>query len=174
MCDMTSARKVLLTGGVRSGKSRRAQTRAESLAPQRVLIATAQPLDDEMAQRIARHQQERKDGWRVIEAPIDVGPHLEAGPVVVLDCLTLWLSNLLMRELSDEAIERASEGLCAAIERSTSHVLCVTNEVGFGVVPPTPLGRRFRDLAGGLAQRVAAVSDEVELMCAGLAVRLKG
>jgi len=164
----------LILGGARSGKSRRALTLAEQARAQRVFIATAEALDEEMAERIARHQAERVAGWDTIEAPLDL---VEAIPqasspdsVCVIDCLTLWLSNL-MHHGRDVQLE--TERLCTALRSCTGDVILVSNEVGLGLVPETPLGRDFRDAQGRLNQAVAAVCDQVEFIAAGLPLSLK-
>lgn len=163
-----------LLGGARSGKSRRAQVLAEQASPSRVFIATAEPLDDEMARRIARHQAERAEGWRTVEAPLDLAPALgEAKPdeAIVIDCLTLWLSNLMHhgRDVEDETAR-----LCAALPAATKPVFLVSNELGLGLVPESPIGRAFRDAQGRLNQAVASACDVVEFVAAGLPLRLKG
>ncbi|MEO0607125.1 MAG: bifunctional adenosylcobinamide kinase/adenosylcobinamide-phosphate guanylyltransferase [Pseudomonadota bacterium] len=166
---------VLLLGGARSGKSQRALRLAESLSDQRIFIATAEALDDEMADRIARHKAERGAGWRTIEAPLDLVSALErqTGPdrVCVIDCLTLWLSNLMHHQRD---IETETGSLCAALRDLNGPVILVTNEVGLGLVPETPLGRAFRDAQGRLNQAVAQVCAQVEFIAAGLPLRLRG
>lgn len=166
---------ILVLGGARSGKSARAQTLAESRAPRRVFIATAQAMDAEMAERIARHQADRGDGWETVEAPVDLVSALTeamgGGASCLVDCLTLWLSNL-MHEGRDVEAETAS--LCALLTRARGCLVLVSNEVGMGLVPETPLGRRFRDAQGRLNQRVAAVCRRVEFVAAGLPLTLKG
>jgi len=161
--------KILVTGGVRSGKSRYAQARAEALGPRRIYVATAQVLDEEMADRVRRHQADRDDTWTTVEETYDLAGVLDRRQVVLIDCLTLWLTNLLLAE-RDIAAERARlvEALAA-----TDDVVLVTNEVGLGIVPDNALARRFRDEAGWLAQAVAEVCDEVWLTAAGLPLRLK-
>lgn len=165
----------LILGGARSGKSARALALAEATAPTRRFIATAEAWDAEMAERIARHQEERGAGWSTIEAPLDLVAAIAAGrspaAVCVVDCLTLWLSNL-MHHGRDVAAE--TEALCAAIRAGAGPLILVSNEVGLGLVPETPLGRRFRDAQGRLNQRVAAVADRVEFVAAGLPIALKG
>ena len=134
----------LILGGARSGKSRY----AEGLAGGGLLIATAQAHDDEMAARIARHRADRAAGWEVREVPLDLSGALddvrEDRPVLV-DCLTLWLSNLLLAGREEEA-----DALGAALTACRADVICVSNEVGQGIVPATPLGRAFRDAQGRL------------------------
>lgn len=163
----------LVLGGARSGKSRHALTMAEAAGPDRVYVATAQAFDAEMADRIASHQAERGAGWRTVEAPLDL-PGALAGiggaDVVVVDCLTLWLSNLMLAERwSDDAEGALIEALAAA----SAPCILVSNEVGMGLVPETPLGRRFRDAQGALNQRVAASLGHVDFVAAGLALALK-
>ena len=163
----------LVLGGARSGKSRRAQYLAEAASPTRTFVATAEPLDDEMASRIARHQADRGEGWTTVEAPIDLAGALyetvKPGHVVLVDCLTLWLSNLVYRERNvDAEIRRLVEALALPGE-----LILVSNEIGLGLVPETPLGRSFRDQQGWLNQAVAEASDRVEFVAAGLPLLLK-
>ena len=166
--------KILVTGGVRAGKTRHALALAEELAPRRHYLATAQALDDEMRQRIRRHQLERGAGWHTIEEPLDVASHLaQPGGVVLVDCLTLWLTNWMLRPQAPD-YERLFGELAAAVEAAPNPVVLVTNEVGLGIVPDNALARDFRDRAGFLAQRVAAACDRVDLMVAGLPLRVKG
>jgi adenosylcobinamide kinase/adenosylcobinamide-phosphate guanylyltransferase len=163
------ARSVLVLGGARSGKSRYALALAEAASPQRVMIATAQAFDDEMAERIARHRQERGEGWTTREAPLSLVETLAqaAGPgrAVVVDCLTLWLSNLL---LAAEDTQAATAALAALVPRLEGPTIFVSNEVGQGIVPETPLGRQFRDVQGRANQALAAACDAVVLVTAGL------
>tara|TARA_R110000787_G_scaffold71794_11_gene159982 strand:- start:26267 stop:26770 length:504 start_codon:yes stop_codon:yes gene_type:complete len=162
-----------ILGGARSGKSARAQALAEAAGETRVYIATAEALDEEMVARIARHKADRGAGWRTAEAPLDLVAAMEAAdaPVVLVDCLTLWLSNLMHHERD---VEVETQVLCACLGRFGGEVILVSNEVGLGLVPETPLGRAFRDAQGRLNQRVAAACDVVEFVAAGLPLRLKG
>jgi adenosylcobinamide kinase/adenosylcobinamide-phosphate guanylyltransferase len=167
---------VLVGGGVRSGKSRFALERAEALGARRAFVATAQAFDDEMAERIARHQAERADRYRTIEAPVELAAALDRiadVDVVVIDCLTLWLSNRLIADEPIASITLAIEELVGALRRAPCHVVLVTNEVGMGVVPPSPLGRAFRDLVGTAHQRLAACADELYLAAMGVVLRLR-
>lgn len=164
-----------ILGGARSGKSGRAQRLAEASGGRPVLIATAQAFDDEMRDRIARHRAERGAAWTTIEAPIDLPGAIAqladgVGSVIVVDCLTLWITNLI---LAERDIEAASAALLAACGATPHPVILVSNETGFGIVPLDPLSRRFRDEAGRLHQRVAAAADEVTLMVAGLPMTVK-
>ena len=169
---MIAARSVLVLGGARSGKSRYALGLAESAAPQRVMIATAQAFDDEMAERIARHKAERDASWTTREAPLDLPAALaeaaRPGGVVVVDCLTLWLSNLMLAERDLEAATRELAALKLA-----GPAIYVSNEVGQGIVPATPMGRAFRDAQGRANQAMAAACDAVVLVTAGLPRLLK-
>jgi adenosylcobinamide kinase/adenosylcobinamide-phosphate guanylyltransferase len=167
----------LVLGGARSGKSAFAQASAEAWAARTggrlVMIATAQAFDAEMAERIARHRQDRGPAWTTLEAPVDLPATLatlDADDVVVVDCLTLWLSNLM---LDDRDIPAAVAELVAAVDRFDGAVWLVSNEVGFGIVPDNALARRFRDEAGRLHQALAQTADAVTLVVAGLTLRLK-
>ena len=165
---------LFVLGGARSGKSRYAQARAEALGGRPVFVATAEALDDEMQGRIARHRADRDARWTTVEAPRDLPAAIDAlnasEAVVLVDCLTLWLSNLL---LADADVARAGAELCDAIGRFEGHLILVSNEVGLGIVPDNALARRFGDEAGRLNQAVAAAADEVVLLTAGLPLALK-
>ena len=164
---------VLVLGGQRSGKSAWAERRALAMGSTPVYVATATAGDGEMAERIAHHQARRGDRWRLVEAPFDLVAALdrEAGPdrVLLVDCLTLWLTNLLLAEADLDAADAA---LRAALARRRGPVVLVSNEVGSGVVPMGALSRRFVDAAGRLHQGLAAMASEVVLVTAGLAQRL--
>lgn len=166
---------LLVLGGARSGKSRYAQARAEALDGELVFVATAQAFDDEMTARIARHRNDRGPRWRTVETPVDLATIIaaEAGPghVVLVDCLTLWVSNLLLGGHDGDV---AFAGLRTALIEARGPVILVANEVGLGIVPDNALARQFRDLAGTLNQSVAQVADEVVFIAAGLPIRLKG
>ena len=161
----------LITGGARSGKTRYALDCA-SEPVLRTYIATAQLLDDEMRERAAHHRRERGDRWRTLEEPFEVATLVrELSGIVVVDCLTLWLSNWMSRD--EEFVERQIDLLCSAFRDSTSHIRAITNEVGSSIVPDNPLARRFRDWSGLLNQRVAAVAESVVLMVCGIPIRVK-
>lgn len=168
-------RTILVLGGARSGKSRHAQALAESMATERIFIATGQAFDDEMRERVARHQADRDASWRTIEAPIAlpqaIRDHGNKSAVLLVDCLTLWLSNLL---LADADLDAAGDDLVSAIGEGSAAMLFVANEVGFGIVPDNALARRFRDAAGRLNQRLAAECDATDLVVAGIPLRLRG
>lgn len=160
----------LVLGGARSGKSGFAESLAARSGLPKTYVATAQALDDEMAGRIARHRDDRGNDWQTIEAPQDLADTLRAidpGRVVLVDCLTLWLSNRMLAGL-------ATDGLPAALADCPNPVICVANEVGMGLVPETSLGRDFRDAQGRLNQAVAAQADLVVFIAAGLPIALKG
>jgi adenosylcobinamide kinase/adenosylcobinamide-phosphate guanylyltransferase len=168
----------LVLGGARSGKSRHAEAlvlgHAETLGVQPVYIATAEAGDGEMAERIAEHRARRGNRWQNEEAPMALGVALversDDGQPVLIDCLTLWLSNMLLAE-HDLAAETAS--LLDSLTRVPGPVVCVANEVGLGIVPDNALGRVFRDHAGRLNQQVAARADRVDFVAAGLPITLK-
>jgi len=167
---------IFILGGARSGKSRHAQNLAEALGPRRLFLATAEAHDTEMAVRIARHKQDRGSGWDTLEVPLLLKTALQSlSPdnydVCLLDCLTLWLSNTMLADLDvDQAIDELAQGLADV----PVTLVMVSNEVGMGLVPETPLGRRFRDAQGRLNQTLAGVCDQVEFVAAGLPIRLKG
>ena len=182
-------RIALITGGARSGKSRYAQHMTGSLAHAssrgRVLfIATAEACDDEMSARIARHQQDRPEAWDLREAPLGAAKVMETlegeYDVILLDCLTLFVSNVLLcdTELPPSEIEarvdREIAALCRVARTGSAAVVLVTNEVGMGLHPMTSLGRLFADLAGRANQQVAAAADEVVLMVCGVPLKIKG
>jgi adenosylcobinamide kinase/adenosylcobinamide-phosphate guanylyltransferase len=170
---IVAARLTLVIGGARSGKSRYAESLVTALPPPWIYAATAQGLDAEMAVRIETHRARRGAGWTTVEAPLDLAATLTAhgtAPVLV-DCLTLWLSNLMM---ADAPIEQELGRLAQALAKATGPMVLVANEVGSGIVPDNALARRFRDLQGSLNQRIAALADQVVLVVAGLPLSLKG
>jgi adenosylcobinamide kinase/adenosylcobinamide-phosphate guanylyltransferase len=172
-----TARVILIGGGARSGKSAFALQRASELGTQRVFIATAQAFDSEMTERITAHQLERGSQFRTVEAPLllaeAVREHAASADVIVIDCLTLWLSNLLLAELDSSAVAARVDELAAVLARRLCHVLVVTNEVGLGLVPDNALGRLFRDCTGRAHQRIAKTSDEIYVGVLGCLLRLK-
>ena len=173
---MTGRRLVLVGGGARSGKSTFALVRARELGTRRLFVATARRYDADLSARIDRHRAERGAEFTTVEEPLAVPEAiLAAAPhdVAVVDCLTLWISNLLLDGAAADGVERRVEDLARALARAPCHVVLVTNEVGMGLHPDTPLGRTFRDLAGRAHQRLSAVADEVHLAVLGLLVRLK-
>lgn len=174
MTTSAKTRLHLVLGGARSGKSRHAEAITLAAAATPVCLATARAGDDEMAARIARHRQRRGAAWEVIEEPLDLPGALRRASrphtAVLVDCLTLWLSNLMMAKRD---LEVASTGLLAALDDCTGLVVLVSGEVGQGVVPMNAMARAFVDAAGLLHQRLAARADVVELVVAGLPLRLK-
>jgi len=165
----------LILGGVRSGKSALAVRLARSSSLAVTVVATATAGDAEMAERIARHRAARPPAWRVVEEPVALAAALRAecavDRLVIVDCLTLWLSNLL---LAEGPLESERAGLLDALPALPGRVLLVANEVGLGIVPENALARRFRDEQGALNQAVAALCDRVTLVAAGLPIVLKG
>ena len=167
---------VLIGGGVRSGKSGFALHLARRLGTRRAYLATAEARDDEMAGRIRRHARERGPEFKTLEVPLEVVETVEAlreVDVMVLDCLTLWLSNLLLRGDSEESILEQVERLLRAIGGKPFHAILVTNEVGMGVVPESAIGRAFRDLSGRAHQALSAGADEIYFGALGTLIRLK-
>ncbi len=185
MTHTSTSSLTLILGGARSGKSTYAEALARELGGDDVLyIATAQALDDEMADRIARHQSQRPSTWRTLEAPLHPGRDLQALPfrasVILLECMTLLVSNILLAHEGEPlaAIEAhitaEIEELLAASRGHRSHLIVVSNEVGMGLVPANPLGRAYRDLLGRANQYMAAVAERVIFMVAGIPMPLKG
>ena len=164
----------LILGGARSGKSSYAQTLAEAFDGDLIFIATGEAFDDEMAERIAHHRADRGPRWDTIEAPLALGEairsHAAPGKLLLIDCLTLWVSNLMHAERD---IVAATDELIAAMGDARGPVILVANEVGLGIVPDNALARRFRDEAGRVNQAAAAAANEVSFIAAGLPLRLK-
>ena len=167
------AMSILVTGGARSGKSRYAEQRTRELGSAPVYIATAEAFDAEMADRIAQHQQRRGPEWQTINAPLDLSQALREadgrGPCLV-DCLTIWLNNLIFHERD---IAAATQALISVIHKRMDPVILVTNEVGSGIVPENALARRFRDEAGRMNQTMAEAVDEVYVSISGIPLKLK-
>ena len=161
----------LITGGARSGKTRYALQGAEQVASC-TYIATAELLDDEMRERAARHQRERGKRWRTIEEPLEIASRLQdLSGLVVVDCLTIWLSNWMLRD--ETRVERQIDDLCSAFKNASCEIRAITNEVGSSIVPENPLARRYRDWSGLMNQRVAAAADSVVLMVCGIPTKVK-
>jgi adenosylcobinamide kinase / adenosylcobinamide-phosphate guanylyltransferase len=167
---------ILITGGARSGKSSYAEQRATELGPRRLYVATAEANDEEMRQRIEEHKRRRGNDWVTIEEPLQLAETLLAQRAqtdcALVDCLTLWISNLLLRY----DVRYAQEQVNQFVERTRQldfHLVLVTNEVGWGIVPDSPLGRQFRDLSGWANQQVAAAANQVVLVVAGLPMIVK-
>ncbi len=169
---MPLPRLTLVLGGARSGKSRHAEALIEAEPGPWTYVATAQGHDDEMRERIAQHRERREEGWRTVDAPLELANAIadaDGGPVLV-DCLTLWLTNVMLAE-RDTPAERAA--LIATCRTVSGPLVLVSNEVGLGIVPDNALARWFRDEAGRLHQDLAARADSVILMVAGIPMQVK-
>lgn len=171
-------RIVFISGGARSGKSAFAESLAEAGAGPLLYVATATVGDAEMAERVTRHRQRRGDRWQLLEEPYDLAGRLPAAAAgcggVLVDCVTLWLTNLfLAAEEENDRVLAEVERLCAVLPKLEAPLYLVSNEVGFGIVPENRMARLFRDLAGIANQRLAAAADEVWLVVSGLPLRLK-
>lgn len=173
-----------ILGGARSGKSSYAQKLAEDSGKVVTFIATAQALDQEMSARIQKHQSERPQQWQTLEIPFDIASRFKEikSEVVILDCITLLVSNLLMQFVKDDLVEeepfmkevqKEIEDLLSAIRESDQYWIVVSNEVGLGLVPPYPMGRVYRDLLGWANQRLAKEADEVLFLAAGIPMKVK-
>jgi adenosylcobinamide kinase/adenosylcobinamide-phosphate guanylyltransferase len=173
---MRTKKIILVLGGARSGKSRWAEGYVREHVRRPVYVATAEAGDKEMADRIAKHRRDRDRRWRTVEAPIDVAGVLANPPRgcdgILVDCLTLWLSNVILKE-GAATLRRRVRGLIAAVRACPVTVVLVSNEVGMGVVPVYPLGRDFRDASGWMNQDVARAADEVVFVVAGMPFVLK-
>ena len=170
----------LVVGGCRSGKSQYALKIAEKVdANRQVFIATCQPYDDEMRERIEKHRQQRSDAWLTVEAPLElpeaIGAYTAPDTVVLVDCLTLWISNILLQpdHTRDGGVETQTGRLVEALSDANGPIILVSNEVGTGIVPENRLARLFRDTAGAVNQQVAAVAGSVIWMVAGIPVTIK-
>lgn len=165
---------IYISGGARSGKSSFAQQLAEQLSAHPVYLATAQSFDAEMADRIKQHQSDRDARWRTYEEPLSLvqalSQYRSRGDVILVDCLTLWLSNIM---LAEKDILTEIDNLMVYLKTQPATLIFVSNEVGMGIVPDNALARSFRDAAGRLNQAVAAASDEAYLLISGLPLRLK-
>lgn len=170
-------RVALILGGTRSGKSRYALNLAEQRSGPRLYLATAEAGDAEMAERIARHRRERGEAWDTQEVPMELAEALAAAQgkyrVILIDCLTLWLSNLLVGGRGGAGLEAATARLLAVLRAGTTPVILVSNEVGWGIVPDNPLARQFRDEVGMLHQRLGEMADLLALVVAGAPLILK-
>jgi adenosylcobinamide kinase/adenosylcobinamide-phosphate guanylyltransferase len=165
--------RTLVLGGARSGKSRFAENLARSVSGPKTYIATAEPFDEEMRQRIARHREQRAaDGWTTIEAPLDPAAAIRgAEGFILLDCVTVWLGNLMHHERD---IPASIDALLLSLAETQSQVVLVSNEVGLSIVPENAMARRFRDEQGLANQKLSAAVDAVFFIAAGLPLKLKG
>ncbi|WP_022666027.1 bifunctional adenosylcobinamide kinase/adenosylcobinamide-phosphate guanylyltransferase [Desulfospira joergensenii] len=168
----------LVIGGCRSGKSGFALDEANGIGgPEKIFLATSVPRDPEMDRRVAKHQAERGKDWQTVEEPVDIHEVIETrsekADVILVDCLTLWTSNLMVQEEDESKIFEYTEKLVKALKKSQCPVFLVANEVGTGIVPDNALARQFRDLAGFVNQRIAGAADRVVLTVAGIGVQIK-
>jgi len=174
---VTVQRIVLILGGARSGKSRYALRLAEDRFSRRLFIATAEPIDDEMRERIICHRRSGGRGWRCVEEPLDIADVIHDPPVrcdvILLDCVTVWLGNVLVKE-GENAVQKRCREVLVALKRAKCPVIIVSNEVGMGIVPDTKSGRMFRDFAGRFNAKLAEIADVVVFVVAGLPIKLKG
>ena len=169
---------VFVIGGCRSGKSAYALQAAEKIPGDRkVFIATCEPQDEEMAKRVAKHRKERSQDWTTVEEPLHLPEATEENSpkadVLLVDCLTLWMSNLLLKTGNEKQIEESITRFLAALEKAPNPIVLVSNEVGTGIVPENKLARQYRDLVGSLNQAVAQTADKVVWMVAGIPVVVK-
>lgn len=167
---------IFLLGGARSGKSTIAGAIAVKIGAPIWFLATARADDEEMERRIAAHRQDRPDGWTVLEAPVDVAQALGSAPedvTVIIDCVTLWISNLMVEHTDPTILEMVEDVIALTVKRSAQTIV-VSNEVGSGLVPMNPIGRRFRDLQGRANQKFADAADAAYMVIAGKALRLEG
>lgn len=182
---MTTSSITLLLGGARSGKSSYAQKFAEDSGKSVTFLATAQAFDEEMSERIRKHQAERPASWETLEVPLGIASQTKQikSEVVVLDCITLLVSNLMMQFVQEDrveeepymkAVQSEMDGLLSAIHASNQQWIIVSNEVGLGLVPPYQMGRVYRDAIGGANQRLAREADAVLFMVAGIPMVVKG
>ncbi|TCV66759.1 adenosylcobinamide kinase /adenosylcobinamide-phosphate guanylyltransferase [Neorhizobium sp. R1-B] len=171
----TSGQLTLVLGGARSGKSAFSETLARATGFERHYIATGRAYDEEMRERIARHRADRGKQWVTHEIPLDLTVQIQSidgpGRVILVDCLTLWITNLMMEERD---IDAATTELTGVLRLLSAPIILVSNEVGLGIVPENKMAREFRDHAGRLHQRIAAVADDVYFVAAGLPLRMKG
>jgi len=168
----------LILGGCRSGKSSHALALANQvLGDRKIFMATSVPTDGEMQERVEKHIQERGDSWQTAEVPVDIPEKIELlAPdvdVILVDCLTLWVSNLMFNEFDSQKIFKKTELLTQVLKKTACPVIMVSNEVGSGIVPENALARKFRDMAGFVNQKVAAASDRVTLVVAGIPMGIK-
>lgn len=171
-------RMIFITGGCRSGKSRYALDYANQHFSRKLYLATSEILDEEMARRVENHKRMRGPEWQTVEEPLQIADKIrqygDQTEIILLDCLTLWMSNLLMKSDDDETIIAEVDRLIEAIRECQCTLLIVSNEVGMGIVPAESLSRRFRDLSGMTNQRIAEAAGTVIFMVSGVPLFLKG
>ena len=173
-----NTQNTLILGGCRSGKSSHALALANQVSGnKKIFMATSVPTDQEMRDRVNKHVQERGDSWQTAEVPVDIPEKIEMlAPdvdVILVDCLTLWVSNVMFHGADSQDIIKKTEQLTRVLKNSACPVIMVSNEVGSGIVPENALARKFRDMAGFVNQRVAAASDVVTLVVAGIPMNIK-
>lgn len=175
-----NSKLVFIIGGARSGKSGFALKLAESIKGKRLYIATAEALDEEMEERIKKHKKERGNNWNNIEEPIKIADVIKKNKkygVILLDCLTLWISNLMHKKTGARGhgpgVSKTVTEFISACKKAGANIIIVSNEVGLGIVPDNPLARRFRDIAGYANQKIADAADEVYFMVSGIPMRMK-
>ncbi len=176
--NQTKPKIIFIIGGCRSGKSRYALELGQQLSKQgRIFIATCRPRDEEMQQRVAKHQSERDPSWKTMEIPVQIDKAIDDGSqkstILLIDCLTLWISNLLLGNQKLKAIVPHIDRLAHSLRNARGPVILVSNEVGTGIVPEHELSRLFRDAVGFTNQQIAACADEVIWMVAGIPVSIK-
>lgn len=168
---------ILVIGGCRSGKSSHALYLAEQIAGQKIFIASCMPQDKEMEHRVLRHRQQRSSAWKTLEVPIFIPEAIQKngtkGHVILVDCLTLWINNLILNDDKPENIDNHIQKLTLSIEKVECPVILVSNEVGTGIVPENKLARLFRDITGFANQKIAACVNRVIWMVAGIPVKIK-
>jgi len=174
---MTTKLNILVIGGCRSGKSTHALDAAESIGERRIFVATCVPQDDEMQARVNKHREDRDDSWKTLEIPVEIADavahHGPSTDVILVDCLTLWLNNLMMETRNIEEIQHHISALAEALKNADCSVVLVSNEVGSGIGPQNAMARLYRDLAGWANQAMANVCDKVVWTVAGIPVTIK-
>jgi adenosylcobinamide kinase/adenosylcobinamide-phosphate guanylyltransferase len=171
-------KKIFVIGGCRSGKSKHALGLAQAMTEnEKIFVATCAPQDDEMRVRVANHQKQRDQSWKTVEAPLQLADAIlqnaHAGSVVLIDCLTLWVNNLMMEKDAINGADEKIVELIQAVQSAEGQVVLVSNEVGSGIVPENKLAREYRDLVGCVNQAVAGVVDRVDMVVAGIAITIK-
>ena len=170
---------IFIIGGARSGKSSFAVSLAKKISDNVYFIATCNPQDKEMKKRVAIHKKDRPEKWKTIEEYYDISSALEKiqqeeiNGIIIVDCLTLWISNLMMKKYKEKDILKEAEKTIASAQKLSSSIIIVSTEVGVGIVPANKIAREFRDITGRLHQFIAGKSDEVYLMCAGIPIKIK-
>lgn len=171
-------KNIFVIGGCRSGKSRHALELADEFKQKKIFIATCVPQDEDMKMRVLRHQEERGENWNPLEIPVKIPEAIahvsSTADIILVDCLTLWVSNLLLESASIDFVMEHAKHLEQAVKKSNCPVIFVSNEVGTGIVPENRLARLFRDAAGFVNQKMARVCDQVVWMVAGIPVTIKG